>query len=235
MYGTRARIGILVPSSNTITEAEFNALKPEGVSVHAARMFITHPTVENLAKMNEDTERAAKLIATAKPSVVAFACTTGSLLEGTGWDARLIERIEKITGVPTTTTSTSVIRAFKELGIQKVSVATPYNEELNRREADFFEKSGVKVLKIQGRDLGGLMAQISLDEVKDLARAVNRPDADAVFLSCTNLKALPVLDSLEKEFGKYVFSSNIATFWDVMRMLKIKEPVQGRGKLLERI
>jgi maleate cis-trans isomerase len=80
-----------------------------------------------------------------------------------------------------------------------------------------------------------LMAQISLDEVKDLARAVNRPDADAVFLSCTNLKALPVLDSLEKEFGKYVFSSNIATFWDVMRMLKIKEPVQGRGKLLERI
>jgi maleate isomerase len=235
MYGTRARIGILVPSSNTITEAEFNALKPEGVSVHAARMFITHPTVENLAKMNEDTERAAKLIATAKPSVVAFACTTGSLLEGTGWDARLIERIEKITGVPTTTTSTSVIRAFKELGIQKVSVATPYNEELNQREADFFEKSGVKVLKIQGRDLGGLMAQISLDEVKDLARAVNRPDADAVFLSCTNLKALPVLDSLEKEFGKYVFSSNIATFWDVMRMLKIKEPVQGRGKLLERI
>lgn len=235
MYGTRARIGILVPSSNTITEAEFNALKPDGISVHAARMFITHPTVENLAKMNEDTERAAKLIATAKPSVVAFACTTGSLLEGTGWDARLIERIEKITGVPTTTTSTSVIRAFKELGIQKVSVATPYNEELNRREADFFEKSGVKVLKIQGRDLGGLMAEISLDEVKDLARAVNRPDADAVFLSCTNLKALPVLDSLEKEFGKYVFSSNIATFWDVMRMLKIKEPVQGRGKMLERI
>ena len=235
MYGTRARIGILVPSSNTITEAEFNALKPDGISVHAARMFITHPTVENLAKMNEDTEREAKLIATAKPSVVAFACTTGSLLEGTGWDARLIERIEKITGVPTTTTSTSVIRAFKELGIQKVSVATPYNEELNRREADFFEKSGVKVLKIQGRDLGGLMAEISLDEVKDLARAVNRPDADAVFLSCTNLKALPVLDSLEKEFGKYVFSSNIATFWDVMRMLKIKEPVQGRGKLLERI
>jgi arylmalonate decarboxylase len=79
------------------------------------------------------------------------------------------------------------------------------------------------------------MAQISLEEVMNLAREVNRPDADAVFLSCTNLKALPVLDPLEKELSKYVFSSNIATFWDVMRMLKIKEPIQGRGKLLERI
>jgi len=235
MYGTRARIGILVPSSNTITETEFNALKPAGISVHAARMFITHPTVETLARMNEDTEMAAKHIATAQPSVVAFACTTGSLLEGMGWDARLVARIEKITGVPTTTTATSVIRAFRELGIHKISVGTPYNEELNRLEADFFEKSGVKVLKIKGLDSGGAMAQISLEEVMNLAREVNRPDADAVFLSCTNLKALPVLDPLEKELSKYVFSSNIATFWDVMRMLKIKEPIQGRGKLLERI
>ncbi|HYB22142.1 MAG TPA: aspartate/glutamate racemase family protein [Thermodesulfobacteriota bacterium] len=235
MYGTRGRIGILVPSSNTITEIEFNALKPEGISVHAARMFITHPTVETLARMNEDTETAAKHIATAKPSVVAFACTTGSLLEGVGWDARLIERIQKITGVPVTTTATSVIRAFKELGIRKISVGTPYNEELNIREADFFEKSGVKVLKIKGLNSGGSMSEISLEEVKNLAREVDRPDADAVFLSCTNLKALPVLDPLEKELSKYVFSSNIATFWDVMRMLKIKEPIQGRGKLLERI
>jgi len=235
MYGTRARIGILVPSSNTITETEFNILKPGGISVHAARMYITHPTVENLAAMNEDTETAAKLIATSKPSVVAFACTTGSLLEGIGWDARLIERIKKITGVPSTTTATAVLRAFKELGIHKISVGTPYNDELNRREADFFEKSGVKVLKIKGLDVGGAMAEVSLEEVKNLAREVNRPDADAVFLSCTNLKALPVLDPLEKELGKYVFSSNIATFWDVMRMLKIKEPIQGKGKLLERI
>ncbi len=235
MYGTRARIGVLVPSANTITEAEFNALKPEGVSIHAARLFITHPTVENLARMNDDTEMAAKQITTAKPSIVTFACTTGSLLEGTGWDTKLIDRIEKITQVPATTTATSVIRAFQELGIRKVSVGTPYNEELNRREADFFENSGIKVLKMKGLDLGESMAQISLEEVKDLAREVNRPDADAVFLSCTNLKALPVLDSLEKELGKYVFSSNIANFWDVMRMLRIKEPIKGRGKLLERI
>ncbi len=235
MYGTRAKIGVLVPSANTITEAEFNALKPEGVSVHAARLYITHPTADTLARMNEDTESAARLIATARPSVVAFACTTGSLLEGPGSDDRIIKRIEKITGVPATASATSVIRAFRELGVQKVSVGTPYNEDLTRREADFFEQAGIRVVKIKGLDLGGEMADLPLEEVKNLAREVNRPEADAVFLSCTDLRALPVLAPLEEELGKAVFSSNIATFWDVMRILKMKEPIRGKGRLLERI
>ncbi len=235
MYGTKAKIGVLVPSANTVTEAEFNAMKPEGFSIHSARMFITHPTAETLARMNEDVESAAKLLATARPSIVAFACTTGSLLEGPGSDARIIERIKKITGVPATASVTAVVRAFQELGVRKVSVGTPYNEDLTQREADFFEKAGVRVVKIKGLDVGGAMAELPLEEVKNLAREVNRFDADAVFLSCTNLRALPILAPLEEELGKVVFSSNVATFWDVMRILKIKEPIRGWGKLLERI
>jgi len=235
MYHTRARIGILVPSGNTITEIEFNALKPDGVSVHAARMYSTKPTVEMLTRMNQDIEIATELVAAARPHVIAFACTTGSLLEGMGTDTQIIRRIEKIANVPATTTATAVIRAFRELGIRKVSVGTPYNEELNRREADFFERSGLKVLTIKGLDLGREMDEITIEKVMALAREVNRPEADAVFLSCTNLKSVPVLAPLEKELGKYVFSSNVATFWDVLRMLKIKEPIRGRGKLLERV
>ncbi len=235
MYHTRARIGILVPSGNTITEIEFNALKPEGISVHAARMHGTAPTVESLTRMNQYIETATELIAAARPQVIAFACTTGSLLEGFGSDGQIIQRIEKVAKVPATTTATAVIRAFRELGIRKVSVGTPYNEELNLREKDFFEKSGIEVLTIQGLNLGREMDEIALERVTNLAREVNRPEADAVFLSCTNLKAVPLLEPLEKELGKYVFSSNVATFWDVMRILGVKEPIQGRGKLLERI
>jgi len=234
MYGTRARLGILVPSANTITEEEFNALKPDGVSVHAARMFITHPTAENLARMAEDTERATKMIATLGPSVIAFVCTTGSLLSGIGWDEELINRIEKIAKVPATTTATAVIRAFKELGVTKVSVGTPYNEELNKMEADFFESSGIKVLDLKGLDLTPEeMNQLALERVMELAREVDKPDAEAVFLSCTNLKALPIIEQLEKELKKYVFSSNVATFWDAIRMLGIKQRIIGKGMLLE--
>ncbi|MCX5909850.1 MAG: maleate cis-trans isomerase, partial [Deltaproteobacteria bacterium] len=104
MYGSRARIGVLVPSMNTITEAEFNALVPEGITVHSARMFITHPTVETLARMNKDIEMAAELIATMEPTAVAFACTTGSLLEGIGYDTQIIQRIQKITKAPASAT-----------------------------------------------------------------------------------------------------------------------------------
>jgi maleate cis-trans isomerase len=236
MYGTKARIGVLVPSVNTVTEAEFNALVPEGITMHSARMFITHPTVETLARMNEDIEVAAKLIATMEPTAVAFACTAGSLLEGVGYDTQLIQRIQRIVKVPTTTTATAVIQAFKELGIQKVSVGTPYNEELTHLEKEFFEKSGIRVLKIKGLNFQrNEWHQMYLDRVKKLAREVNHPDAEAIFLSCTNMKTLPVIGELEEELGKYVFSSNVATFWHVMRLMEIKENIRGEGKLLGKI
>ncbi len=233
MLGTRARIGVLVPSANTATEDEFHVLAPEGVSIHAARMFITAATVENLRRMNKDTEMAAELIATLEPTAVAFACTTGSLLEGVGYDTQLIRRIEKIVKVPTTTTTTAVIRAFKELGIKRVSVGTPYNEELTQREKDFFEGSGFPVVKIKGLDFRRKeWDQNYFARVRDLAREVNQPEADGVFLSCTNLKILPIVTELERELGKPVFSSNIATFWDVMRIMGLRENIKGRGRLL---
>jgi len=236
MYGSKAKIGLLLPSANTIMEGEFNALKPAGVSVHAARMLIRFPNIEELAKMAEETEKATELISTAKPSIIAFGCTAGSVLNGLGWDEKLISRIQKIAKVHATTTATAVIRAFKELEIHKIAVVTPYIEELNKLEKDFFEDSGITVLEIRGIDLGGEeMEMLTLEKIAENARAVNRSDADAVFLSCTNLKALPIVEQLEKELGKYVFSSNIATYWDVMRRLGIKQSITGMGKLLERI
>lgn len=236
MYGSKAKIGLLLPSANTIMEGEFNALKPAGVSVHAARMLIRFPNIEELAKMAEETEKATELISTAKPSIIAFGCTAGSVLNGLGWDEKLISRIQKIAKVHATTTATAVIRAFKELEIHKIAVVTPYIEELNKLEKDFFEDSGITVLEIRGIDLGGEeMEMLTLEKIADHARAVNRSDADAVFLSCTNLKALPIVEQLEKELGKYVFSSNIATYWDVMRRLGIKQSITGMGKLLEGI
>jgi maleate cis-trans isomerase len=236
MYGSKAKIGLLLPSANTIMEGEFNALKPAGVSVHAARMLIRFPNIEELAKMAEETEKATELISTAKPSIIAFGCTAGSVLNGLGWDEKLISRIQKISKVHATTTATAVIRAFKELEIHKIAVVTPYIEELNKLEKDFFEDSGITVLEIRGIDLGGEeMEMLTLEKIADHARAVNRSDADAVFLSCTNLQALPIVEQLEKELGKYVFSSNIATYWDVMRRLGIKQSITGMGKLLEGI
>ena len=236
MYGTRAHIGLLVPSDNTIIEPEFYALKPAGVSVHSARMFVTGISVGELQRMNQDAERAAEQLATARPSVVAFGCTLASTVGGAGFDEELIRKLEELTHAPATTTATAVLRAFGKLGIHKIVIGTPYSDEMNRLEAAFFEASGMRILDIKGLDLDTeAMHLLAPEQAAKLARDVNRPDADCVFLSCTNLKTVPIIDQLEKELDKPVLSSNVATFWDSMRLLGIESSISGRGRLLASI
>ena len=98
---------------------------------------------------------------------------------------------------------------------------------MNEIEVDFFKKSGIEVVKFKSLDLTiEGMDEITLKQVMELAREVDTPDAEAVFLSCANLNSLPILDQAEKEFGKYVFNSNIATFWETQRLLKNKDSIR---------
>ena len=227
-------MGLIIPSVNVVMEPEFNAMIPDGISVHTTRLFLTTGTVENLEKMAEDTERAAELLSTAKVDVVAYGCTMGSLIKGIGWDRQLIARINKICRVPATTTSTAAILAFEKLGIRKVAVATPYREELNLKEKEFFEAHGIKVVNMKGLSLTGEgMHRASPEITYKLACKVNTPEADAVFISCTNFKSVTVVEDLEDRLHKFVFSSNTATFWDIIRKLGLRARIKGYGSLFE--
>ncbi len=95
-------------------------------------------------------EAAAEQFAWARPRVIAFACTTGSLVKGPGWDKVLRDRIGARTGIAATTTSTAVLAAFEALGVRRLGIATPYLDELNRREREFFEALGYEVHAIRG-------------------------------------------------------------------------------------
>ena len=165
-----------------------------------------------------------------------FHCSTGSLVGGLGWDQELIGRIKRASGAPATTTATAVISAFKELNVSKVAVATPYNDELNQLEVDFFEASGVRISKIKGLDLDseGMWA-VDPETVYRLALEVDSAAADAVFLSCTNFKAITIVDRLEQALGKSVFSSNIATLWGLLRELGRHPSITNHGSLLRHV
>ncbi len=127
MYGWKARVGLIIPSLNTTIEPEFNTMKPDGVSIHATRLlYVPASSVLGLKQMAEGVEEAARLLATAGVNIIAYGCTTGSLVKGIGGDEELVARIEKTTGIPATTTATAVIRAFRELVISRVAVASPY-------------------------------------------------------------------------------------------------------------
>ncbi len=237
MYGERGRIGLIVPSNNTVVEQEFHRMLPEGITSYATRMRNTVVDETDLAVMVSHAERGADELATAEMQVIAFACTAGSLLRGTVWEQDLRARLETATrGIPCITTSQAVLEAFGLLGLHRVVVATPYIDELNRAEQQFFTANGVDVPAIRGL---GIRRAVDIGkcppkEALALALALPYPDADGIFISCTNFRTIEILAELEQRTGKPAFSSNVATLWAALRRLPHRfEPVSGFGRLLE--
>ena len=233
MYGRKARIGIIIPSSNNIMEPEFYAMKPSDVSFHFTRLpHQAHTSLDILRKMAAGTEEAANLLATSGVGIIAFGCTLGSLIEGPGWDQELIRRITHATGLKATTTSTAVIRALTALGVNKISIATPYGVEANNLEAQFFTKLGINVVNIRGIDVyGEEKHRLPPAATYELAREVDRPAAEAIFISCTGFKSITVIGQLERELNKPVISSNTATLWNILNMLGINYQNKRYGRL----
>ena len=233
-YGNAHRLGIIVPSLNVTIEPEFNAVAPEEVSIFATRLLLEKGTKRDLERMAKNTEAACRLLASAQVGAVLYACTTGSLIGGKKWEKELNRRMKSCVSMPVITTAGAVVQAINEMGLKKIAVATPYSEQLNSAEKEFFEENGFVVTRLKG--LGyvtgeGLHSE-PVETTVQLARAVNSEEADGVFLSCTDLKTITVLSKLEKELGKPVLSSNAASLWSSLRALKVESKIKGCGSLL---
>lgn len=235
MYGWRGRIGLIVPSSNTTMEPEFWRMAPEGVSIHTARMMLKAVTVNELLEMEKDAVRAAQLLATANVDILVYGCTTGSLIGGPGFDRMITKKLEEATGIKAVATATAVLEALRELGARRVALATPYIEEVTKKEVEFLESQGYKVVDVkylgikENIEIGKLTPQTAYR----LARSLDTSTADVVFISCTNFRTIEVISPLEKDLGLPVFSSNTATMWLTLKEMGIREPLRGYGKLLE--
>jgi maleate isomerase len=207
---------------------------PEEVSVLATRLLLERGTKRDLERMARNTEDACRLLSSARVGVVLYACTTGSLIGGKKWEQGLIRRMKSCVSVPVVTTAGAAVEAINEMGLKKIAVATPYSEQLNLVEKEFFEENGFEVTKLKG--LGYLTGEELHSEPVEttirLAREVNSKEADGVFLSCTDLKTITVLSKLEKELGKPVLSSNAASLWSSLRALKVEAKISACGSLL---
>jgi maleate isomerase len=229
------RIGLLVPSSNTTMEPDFYKMAPRGVTVHTARMRLTEVTPDALIRMAGDAERAAGLLADAGVEIIVFGCTTGSLVGGVKYEESLVRRIEEETGIPAISTSTAVVEALRSLGAKRLGVATPYSEELNSLEKSFLEDLGFQVTGIRGLSLLdnldiGRVGRVTLE---DITREV-ADEADAVFISCTNLPVLDLIEDFEKEFNRPLTTSNQASMWAALRS-RVGPGINGFGKLMRKL
>jgi maleate isomerase len=229
------RLGIIIPSSNTTVKIEFSsALHDADVSVHYARVHLCDVTVEGLERMEAELEGAARLLKDAEVDAVAFACTSGSLIKGMGYDDLLAKRISEAAGCPALTTSGAVVDTLKVLKVQELSLATPYLQEVTDREVSFLERNGFRVLNSQSLNLKENLkiGDLTPDDAQTLARTVDSNDADAVFISCTNFRTFEVLSDLERQLGKPVVSSNSATLWAALRLMKAESAV-SLGRLFD--
>ena len=238
MYGKRGRIGLITLASDSSVLPEYSLVMPDDVAIYAAPIVLPRGevTAAALSEMLEgdQLERAAELLVWTDVDVIVFACTSGSLVHGVGWDREIAGRIERASGRPATTTTTTVLAALRAVGVTSVAIATPYLEEINVIERQFLEASGFSVASIGG--LGcATDAEIGRLEPADavsLVERVNTLEADAVFISCTNFHCLSAISSLERQLAKPVVTSNLAGAWAALRQIGIDDTIPGYGRLL---
>lgn len=234
----RARLGVVVPSVNTVVEPWFNEVCPSGVTVHASRMLLdANLTAAAVLRMDrEEGMHAVEQLVSCKPASIAYCCTASSIVQGVEYDDVLIHEISRIAKVPAVTATRSIITALKSFGARRIAVASPYAKEIDDAEHRFFTMAGYEIV---GSACLGItdsfrLADPTPDEIVELARRAWRDEADALLITCLNLRSHEVVEALEKELGKPVVTSTQATLWQLLRTAGIEDRIAGYGQLLSR-
>ena len=229
----RAKLGFILMSTDLAAEADFNDMAPEGVGVHITRLKTDdYTTNETLSRHIEHmAEAASRIQPDTKPDVVSYSCTSGSIVIG---EDRIFDEIRK--GAPWAQPMclvTGVVDALREFGAKKIVVGTPYLDEINTNEAEFLLKKGFEVLDIQGLNLttGIEFGRVTPAYWKEFALEIDRPDADAIFLSCGGIRSLEVAEEIEQITGKPVVTSNQAQFWSCLRRAGVQDNLSGFGRI----
>jgi maleate isomerase len=238
----RKRIGVMVPSTNTTCEADFQMVAPRGFTIHGQRLWLTNDALgeEGMVRMNAEIESGARYLATARVDAIAYGCTTGSFFKGPGWDREMIALIERTADVPAVATSPSVVEALRFFGARRLSVATPYPEWNNQRLRAYLTAQGFEVLNLEAEPTASRAGNQGINDqdpavVVDFASRACRPDADALLCSCTAWRSVEAVEEIERRTGKPVVTSNQASIWMTLRRLGHTEPIAGFGRLLRNL
>ena len=208
------RIGLIVPSSNTVMEPDFHRHFKDAALVSTARILLESVTRDDEFQMLEELPRALRLIQTTAPDTVVFGCTSAGSLEGLEHDSRIGKVIEEQTGARAITVIQAVLAQLNAIRPSKVAVFTPYLEDLTRSVAQCIVEAGYSVIKAAGMGLRENLdiGRVTPDEVTAFVeRNARGTAADCLFLSCTNWRAVEALDVLKSKLGVPVVTSNQAT------------------------
>ena len=230
------RIGLLALSTDLTIESDFQSICHSlPINLFVNRIHNENPlTKENLLKMYDQLESITeKILPGEKINTVAYGCTSGTIAIG---EDKVKEKIQLAKpGCHVTTPITSAIKAFNKMNVKKIAVFTPYPESVNKTISEYLIKKNINVMSFStfNLDLDVDFARVDPKYLSEILTKLNINDADALFVSCTALPALEILDEVEKKINKPVFSSNQTLIWDTIRSVGYKSSVEGYGKLLK--
>lgn len=224
------RVGLIIPSSNTVAEVDFYSHLPAETTLHTARMYLDEVTPEDEAVMLDDhLPNALRDLATARPDAVVFACTSAGMLRGNAAEEQLVAHIAERVEAPTVSVAAAVRKAIAARSAERVGVLTPYVETINEKIASSLEEDGLDVAAIHGM---GIKANLEIGAVEPeqvVEFASDRFDAsriDLLFASCTNLRALEARQRIEHDLGIPVVTSNHAALEGVLELIGDREAFQ---------
>lgn len=204
----------------------------DDVQLHVTRTpFVPSPMTEEMAhaiSQEAPVRQATRDVLLPEPGVVAYACASGSFVDGAGGEAALIDIMTGAGAPRAVTTAGGLVQALAALRVRRVSLATPYIDSLNSLLVAFLDAHGVTTVSSTGLGLVGQIWRVSDEELVDSVRAVDRPEADAVFISCTNLTTYDLIAPLERELGKPVITANQVTMWAALRALGLRASGPGQ-------
>ncbi|MDX3895562.1 hypothetical protein [Pusillimonas sp.] len=232
-YGTRARIGVILPSGNRAAEAQFASMLPAGVSMHVTRLSLADTSESALLGMAQDVESAARLLADVDPALILFHCTAVSTYSAE-LEKSIVARISGAADIPTTATSQAIVAALRALKALKIVMLSPYPEHIDAKEAAFLESSGFNVVRSASMPCKSVTEMMSITPDQWISFTLDNEvaDADAYLLSCTAVRTAEVTQALEAKLGRPVITSNTSALWHCLRMVGVPDPVADFGRLL---
>jgi maleate isomerase len=233
-YGT-TRLGVLVPSGNSVAETELRAMLPAEVTLLTTRLALRGSSETELLAMLTDLDNAASLLGHAEPDLIAFHCTAVSTF-APHLAGEITGRITAATGRPAIATADAILAAFRVLKTRRVLLVTPYIRPVHQREIDYLAANELTVTggSCLGVDTNTEMARISPDAIAAQVReAASGAHADACFISCTAIRSAGLIEDLEALLGMPVITSNQVLVWHALRTLGVNQHVTGFGQLFD--
>jgi len=225
---------LIIPSSNRLTEPQFNAYAPPGVGIHVTRLRMTGKFRKPLSELKRPLVEAAEALSDVKPGMIVFHCTANSMESGLAHEKAVIEIIEQASGCPTITTAQAITQAFDRFGIKKLVLISPYVKATNQLEVNYLTETGYTVLHELGLGLEThAYSTVTPQEWKNIVKENTRTDADGYFLSCTNTRMIEAVEDLENDLNKPVINSNQATLWACLKKLGVVHTDKKLGRLFQ--